>query len=116
MVTPPPKEERPMFFGPRVQHATIDELRQAVSNGSHLVIDVREPNEYASGHVPSAINMPVGSLPQAAAALDRDAQILVICQSGHRSVTASKRLMKAGFTQVRNVTGGTSSWRGPLQR
>ncbi len=105
-----------MFFGPRVQHATIDELRQAVANGSHLVIDVREPDEYASGHVPSAINMPVGSLPQAAAALDHDAQILVICQSGHRSVTASKRLMKAGFTQVRNVTGGTSSWQGPLQR
>jgi rhodanese-related sulfurtransferase len=101
-----------MFFGPRVQHLSTDELQHKLKGGSAVLLDVREPDEFGSGHVPSAINLPVGSLPAAAS----NAEIIVICQSGHRSVTASKRLMKAGFTNVRNVTGGTAAWRGPLDR
>jgi rhodanese-related sulfurtransferase len=48
--------------------------------------------------------------------LEHDAEIMVICQSGNRSVRAAKRLMKAGFTNVRNVVGGTSAWQGKLVR
>ena len=106
-----------MFFGPRVQSITADDLNRELAGGSATLVDVRELSEFSAGHVPGAISMPLGSLPQAASKrFDSDAEILVICQSGHRSVKAAKRLMKAGFTNVRNVAGGTSAWRGPLKR
>jgi rhodanese-related sulfurtransferase len=106
-----------MFFGPRVQSITTDELAQELKSGSATLIDVRELSEFAAGHVPGAINLPLGGLPKSVVTrLDPDAEILVICQSGNRSARATKRLMKAGFTNVRNVWGGTSAWRGPLKR
>lgn len=105
-----------MFFGPRVAKISSDELRQELKGGSVMLIDVREPSEFATGHVPGAINVPVGSLTQAAPRLDHDAEIIVICQSGHRSVRAAKWLLKAGFTNVRSVVGGTSAWREELER
>ena len=46
----------------------------------------------------------------------RDKRILVICNSGHRSVSGAKKLMKAGFTDVASVRGGTVAWRGKLVR
>ena len=104
------------MFGPRVHHISVDELREELKSGSPILIDVREPSEFAAGHVPKAMNLPVGGLPQAAAGLDHNAEILVICRSGGRSVTASKRLLKAGFTNVRNVKGGTAAWHGKLDR
>lgn len=105
-----------MFFGPRLHHMSADELRRELDTGSPVLIDVREPEEFAAGRVPGAINLPVGSLPLAASGLDRHAEILVICRSGRRSITASKRLLKAGFTNVRDVQGGTAGWTGPLER
>jgi rhodanese-related sulfurtransferase len=105
-----------MFFGPRVQRLSVDELTRALKTGSPILIDVREPNEFSAGHVPGAVNLPVGSLPSAAASFDRRADIIVICQSGHRSVTAAKRLMKSGFMNVRSVKGGTAAWPGELER
>jgi rhodanese-related sulfurtransferase len=105
-----------MFFGPRVHHINTDELLRELESGSPILIDVREPDEFAAGHVPGAINRPVASLLTAVAGLDRDADILVICQSGHRSVAASKQLLKTGFTNVRNIKGGTVAWRGALER
>ena len=106
-----------MFFGPRVASITTDELGRELKDGSATLIDVRELGEFASGHVPGAINLQIGGLPQSVARrLDHNAEILVICQSGHRSVRATKRLLKAGFTNVRNVSGGTAAWRGPLKR
>jgi rhodanese-related sulfurtransferase len=105
-----------MFFGPRVEHIGADDLRRKLDTGSAILIDVREPHEFTAGRVPGAINLPVGSLPGAASKISHDAEIIVICQSGHRSVTAAKRLLKAGFTNVRSVRGGTAAWQGPLER
>jgi len=105
-----------MFFGPRVPNMTVSELADELKGGSVMLIDVREPSEFSAGHVPGAISMPLGGLPQSAAKLDRNARIVVICQSGHRSVRAGKRLMKAGFTDVRNVVGGTTAWTGKLKK
>lgn len=105
-----------MLFGPRVRHIDVQELSRELDNRALVIIDVREPYEFAAGHVPSATNMPLGTLPTAAAGLERDSKIVVICQSGHRSVTAAKRLLKAGFTDIRNVRGGTGAWQGKLER
>jgi rhodanese-related sulfurtransferase len=104
-----------MFFGPKVTSISNDELRRELDTGSAVLVDVREPEEFSAGHVPGAINLPLGTLPGSAAKLDHDARTIVICQTGHRSVTASRRLMKDGFSDVRNVKGGTSAWGGRLE-
>ena len=106
-----------MLFGPRLHHVSADELRRELeATSSPVLIDVREPDEYAAGHVPGAINLPLGSLPAAARDIAPDTDVVTICQSGHRSVTAGKRLLKAGYSKVRSVKGGTDAWRGPLER
>ena len=76
------------------------------------IIDVREPNEYGKGHIENSINTPLGKLAdQLNQFTDRkNSPIIVVCQSGTRSVPACKTLSKAGFTDVYNITGGMQAW------
>ena len=74
----------------------------------HL-IDVREPAEYASGHVPGAISMPLATVPVRINELPRMSPVHIICQSGGRSMQAAAYLAQAGYSVV-NVSGGTGSW------
>ena len=76
-----------------------------------IVVDVREPAEYAEGHVPGAINIPQASLASRLDELSRDRPIFAICRSGARSLRAAQFLRQVGFEQVVNVAGGTDSWR-----
>lgn len=70
------------------------------------IIDVREPFEYAGGHIEGAINVPVGVLaegvPPQLAALPMGQEIVVYCQSGSRAAMATELLQRFGFTNVRN--------------
>jgi rhodanese-related sulfurtransferase len=75
-----------------------------------LVLDVREPAEYAHGHVPGALNLPQCDLASRLAELPRDRPILTICQAGYRSLRAAQFLIQTGFTDVASVVGGTSAW------
>ncbi len=72
------------------------------------VVDVRSPEEFAEGHVPGAVNVP---LEQVIADADRYAgqELYVICQSGGRSSKAAEALTAAGAQPV-SVTGGTAGW------
>lgn len=76
------------------------------------LIDVREPAEYADGHVAEAELMPLANVVALAetAGLDKDAPLYVICRSGNRSLQASQALVAAGFQDVRNVDGGMLAW------
>lgn len=70
-----------------------------------IVIDVREPYEYASGHVAGALNIPPQKLLAGAAELEgikKDTQIILYCRSGARSNVAKEILMQRGFTIVKN--------------
>jgi rhodanese-related sulfurtransferase len=90
---------------------SVAEIQQTVTAKVRpAVIDVREPGEFASGHVPGAINVPLATVGTWAATQPKDAPYLVICQSGRRSVTASEILVEQGFRQVTNVAGGTAAW------
>jgi rhodanese-related sulfurtransferase len=90
---------------------SVADIQQTVTRQGHpAVIDVREPDEFASGHVPGAVNVPLGTVPTWAASQPKDAAYLLICQSGRRSAHASSYLVEQGFTRVTNVEGGTAEW------
>jgi rhodanese-related sulfurtransferase len=75
-----------------------------------VIIDVREPVEYVSGHAPAAASIPLGELVARVEEIDRDNTVYVICESGGRSGQAVEWLSTQGFDAV-NVEGGTSAWR-----
>ena len=74
-----------------------------------FLLDVRESDEWAAGHAPSAIWIPMGDLQARIDELPRDRQILAICRSGGRSGVVVEALNGAGFDAV-NVVGGMQSW------
>ncbi len=104
------------MFGWGVKTISAGELAEKLSAGKPVLIDVREPYEFAEGHVPGAVNIPLGSLPSRVADLDPAVETVLICRSGHRSKTAASRLKRAGFTDVASVRGGTLAWRGRLEK
>lgn len=77
-----------------------------------LVLDVRDPAEFAGGHIPEAKNVPLAKLGERISELAqyKDRPIVVVCASGMRSATACNQLAKAGFTQVKNLDGGMGRW------
>ena len=81
-------------------------------NDDALVLDVREDQEYASGHIPKARHIPLGQLSSRLQELDKfkSKPILVTCRSGQRSARACGMLKKAGFETVYNQAGGIIAW------
>lgn len=78
-----------------------------------VLVDVRDPDEYAHGHIDGAVNIPLGQLRAATASFDTARTVALICHSGARSASAQKLLSAAGFDTV-NLVGGMSRWRGPV--
>jgi glyoxylase-like metal-dependent hydrolase (beta-lactamase superfamily II)/rhodanese-related sulfurtransferase len=75
------------------------------------LLDVREPEEYAHGHVPGAVNLPQADLATRLAEVPRDRAVYLICQGGFRSLRAAQFLRQRGFEDVVSVKGGTEAWR-----
>src|SRR5215467_1658306 len=94
---------------PEVREANLDELRSRPSDAA--VVDVREPEEFASGHVPGAVNLPQADLATRLDEVPRDRPVLVICQGGFRSLRAAQFLSQCGISDVASVKGGTEAWR-----
>lgn len=81
-------------------------------NDTHaIVLDVREPGEFAAGHLPNARNIPIGELDKRVGDLPAGKPVLVCCASGARSGRAISLLRKAGHEQVFNLAGGVQAWR-----
>lgn len=75
------------------------------------LIDVREPEEYATVHASGAVSIPLSELVARTAEIDPDRDIYVICHAGGRSLQAAEYLENAlGWDNVINVAGGTSAW------
>jgi rhodanese-related sulfurtransferase len=89
--------------------ASIDELEAARHRGCRI-IDVREPHEYRSGHVPGATSLPVAQVPLRLTDLRRRRPVYLICESGNRSHRVAEYLAGHGF-DARTVAGGTAAWR-----
>ena len=91
---------------PAIEH---DELVQALSEKKCILVDVREPHEFRSGHIPGALNHPLSKFDPAD--LARGKPVVLICQAGGRSATALRRALSAGRQDVRHYPGGMSRWR-----
>jgi rhodanese-related sulfurtransferase len=96
---------------PRVPTILVEDLHHRLQGRQpSFVLDVREPWEYAEGHVPGAQLVPLGELEERVGELPRDRPVYPICHSGHRSLAAAAFLLSQGFPEVSNVDGGTSAW------
>jgi hydroxyacylglutathione hydrolase len=99
---------------PPVEEAGIEALDGLRADA--VLLDVREPEEYANGHVPGAVNLPQAELATRLAEVPRDRPVFVICESGMRSLRSTQFLRQMGYAHVTNVRGGTAAWRKSGQR
>jgi rhodanese-related sulfurtransferase len=91
-----------------MREVSLNAFAAAKAEGA-VVIDVREPYEYAAGHVPGARLLPMVRLPLHAGDLPRNERVYVICATGNRSLAAADYLVRQGV-DAWSVAGGTSSW------
>jgi rhodanese-related sulfurtransferase len=75
----------------------------------HMLIDVRTPEEFNSGHIPGAVNIDVQVLQQRLKQIPRDKAVVLYCRSGNRSASAAGMLQRAGYTEVFDL-GGIGAW------
>lgn len=94
-------------FGPSAR-VTPPEAAQRVAGGA-VLLDVRTPGEFASGHLQGALNIPLDQLAGRVGELDRDKGVVLYCKSGTRSARAAGVLQQAGFTDVADL-GPMSAW------
>lgn len=87
----------------------VDRALAMIDEGAVLV-DVREPGEWRSGHAPRARHIPLGRLEQDARRLAKDTPVVVMCASGMRSRGAAARLRAAGY-RATSLSGGLVAWR-----
>jgi rhodanese-related sulfurtransferase len=91
-----------------MRETTIEQLASALEQGAAL-LDVREAAEYREGHVPGAVNVPMGQITARLSEIDRDRPVHVVCASGNRSSAIADVLTARGYEAI-NVAGGTSAW------
>ena len=77
----------------------------------YILVDVRTPEEYAEGYIPTAVNIPLSEIGENPPTEDRDALIILYCRSGNRSGQAQRILEGLGYTNVHNF-GGIIDWSG----
>jgi len=103
-------EAEPRAVGGFVE-VTPRELQGRLSRGEDLqLIDVREQFEWDIARIPGARLVPLATLPDVVATLDRDREVVVYCKGGSRSRAAASHLADAGFARVTNLTGGILRW------
>lgn len=96
---------------PEVENVPIDELKKGLADGSILLVDVREPNEYSAGRIPGAILNPLQSFDPAALPRAPGKRVVLSCRSGKRSLTALALAQQAGRADVRaHYPGGFQEW------
>jgi hydroxyacylglutathione hydrolase len=103
-------EERPVARIKLIDPSTLAEL---LRGGDQIaVLDVRDRDEFASGHIPGSLHIPYGDLVERVTELPRDRTIATICTGGKRSGLAASLLRREGFEQVIHVAhGGVGTWR-----
>ena len=87
----------------------------AEMDSSTVLVDVREQDEYGSGHVPGAVNYPLSTLDKVALPWDKSSILYVYCLAGTRSSRAVRYLQSQGYSNVMNI-GGINGWHGEVEK
>ena len=94
------------------QQISQEEAKEMMDTQEAIILDVREQDEYDSGHIPDAVLLPVGTIDEDTAAAvipEKDSTVLIYCRSGKRSKTASSTLAELGYTNIYEF-GGIKTW------
>ena len=94
------------------QQITQEEAKEMMDSQEVIILDVREQDEYDSGHISGAVLLPVGTIDENTAAEvipEKASTVLVYCRSGNRSKTASSTLADLGYTNIYEF-GGINTW------
>ena len=90
---------------------TPEQLRQKMEAGERFVLlDVRRPDEIAAASLPQAIHIPIEEIEERAGELDADAETVVLCHHGVRSLSVTVYLRNLGFRDVTSLAGGIDRW------
>lgn len=95
-----------------IRTSAVQSAVNLINRESAVVVDVCEPTEFQQGHLPRAVNIPLGNLAARVNELEKYRQqpILVTCRSGNRSIRGALTLRKNGFAQVYSLNGGLMAW------
>jgi rhodanese-related sulfurtransferase len=94
-----------------LKEISVEELKARRDRGDDpLVIDVREAWELQLARIPGVVHVPMNELPARLAEFSRDAETIVMCHAGGRSMRVAQFLVKQGFTNVSNLAGGIAAW------
>ena len=84
--------------------------RQQKGDEAAFVLDVRSPEEYASGHVPGAVNIPYDQIASRIAEVPKDQDVVLYCKSGRRAGIAAEVLAGQGYTRLQHLEGDIVAW------
>lgn len=90
---------------------TVDDFYEKMKDEELFVLDVREKEEYAEGHIPGAVNIYVGELEKRLAEIPSDRYVVSVCSTGNRAGLGVSILERGGFKKVYNLIGGMTAWK-----
>lgn len=94
-----------------IREVTVADLKARRDRGERpLVIDVREDWELQLARIPDVVHVPMNQIPARLGEFDRNAETIVLCHAGGRSLRVAEYLAKQGFTNVANLSGGIAAW------
>lgn len=104
----------PMFARPSGNSVNPGEATLLINREDAIVVDVREADEFATGHLPDARNIPGSKLAERISEIEKykDKPVIVCCATGMRSNKACAELKKNGFSRINNLAGGVDAWVG----
>jgi rhodanese-related sulfurtransferase len=104
----------PLLARPAGNAVSPGEATQLINREDAHVVDVREVDEFAAGHLPDAVNIPVSKLAERIGELEKfkEKPVIICCASGMRSNKACGDLKKHGFAKLYNLSGGVDAWVG----
>jgi rhodanese-related sulfurtransferase len=91
----------------------VEEAKKLIDEGRVRVVDVRQPDEWVSGHIPQANHIPLPSIvnnPETSLSGDLEQAQLFVCAVGERSAIACEVAAVVGYKEIYNLTGGTNAW------
>jgi len=97
----------------RGEKVSILQATQLINQGKSVILDVREPDAFAAGHLRDAKNIPLKDLPNRLGELEKfkSKAVIAVCQTGVQSAKAAAQLKKAGFNEVFSLDGGVAAWK-----